>query len=326
MAMALAFASTLTACGNEDGTTGRAPPLASNAEFYTSAEHAPRQVLIAEGEGGAPREIRLFFPDAHGNYPLLQFQHGFVSDVDTYTNLLDKLAAFGFVIAAPQMYEGDPSTAPSVPEEAAAAVDVLTWVQNNVNGILAAQADPVAEARADINATGMLGHSRGGQVAWRVLFDHAGETNARAIAGVDPVDGDAPPFPPGGTGGLVTDDEGAFQFPHASLILGMGLGNTGAPGFECAPENRNYRLFYDASAPPRYEITATGHGHSDMLNGDEPSAVCAGAVDGSREALRVFIAGQLAAYFGSVLRGEGLFELLRNLDGTPVPTEGRFED
>ena len=326
MAMALAFASTLTACGNEDGTTGRAPPLASNAEFYTSAEHAPRQVLIAEGEGGAPREIRLFFPDAHGNYPLLQFQHGFVSDVDTYTNLVDKLAAFGFVIAAPQMYEGDPSTAPSVPDETAAAVEVLTWVQNNINGVLAAQADPVAEARADITATGVLGHSRGGQVAWRILFDHAGETNARAIAGIDPVDGDAPPFPPGGTGELVTDDEGAFQFPHASLILGMGLGNTGAPGFECAPENRNYRRFYDASNRPRYEITATGHGHSDMLNGDEPQAVCVGAADGSREALRVFVAGVSAAYFGSVLRGEGRFELLRNLDGTPVPTEGRFEN
>lgn len=305
--------------------TDRGAAAVADVDYYGAPARSVEQVLIAEGEDGAPREIRWFVPAESGHYPLLQFQHGFVSDVDTYTDLLARLAAFGYVIAAPQMYTGDPSTAPSVPDETAAAVAVLGWVQANTDAALAARLPAglsVTTASAD---TGLLGHSRGGQVAWRMLFDHAGSINARAIAGIDPVDGDAPPFPPGGTGELVTDDPGAFDFPFASLVIGMGLGNSGAPGFECAPENRNYTLFWEASAAPRYEVTADGHGHSDMLNGDEPQAVCPGAVDGSRGDLRVFLAGLLAAYFDTVLRGADATAILTDPTDAPVAASVRFE-
>ena len=159
-----------------------------------------------------------------------------------------------------------------------------------------------------------------------MLFDHAADTHARAIAGVDPVDGNAPPFPPGGTGELVTDDPGAFQFPFPSLVIGMGQGSMGVPGFECAPAIRNYRLFYDASRVPRYEVVANDYGHNDMTNGDIPDGVCFGNIDGSRSPLRVFVAGQLAAYFTSVLAAQNLFDWLKDLSQSPVATTGRFEE
>ncbi len=308
----------LAACGEGAGR---------DAGAFDPYAEPPLPVLqhrLAEGEFGAPRELLLFLPAHDGDYPLLQFQHGFVSDVDSYTDLLSRLAGFGFVVAAPQMYVGDPSSAPGVAQETAAAVVVLEWAQASLNHALAVSREDQS-IRIRPQDSGLLGHSRGGQVAWRMLFDHP-QTTARAIAGVDPVDGDAPPFPPGETGELVTDDPGAFQFPFASLIIGMGQGASGAPGFECAPTNRNYRLFYEASLPPRYELVAENHGHSDMLDGDSPDLVCPGALDGSRAALRRFVAGQLAAYFLSALEGRDLLQWHRDPGESPVPVSLRFEE
>lgn len=318
----LVFAS-LTACRGSDGLL---TPVAVN-DFYAEPPLAVTQILLATNDPvGNPREVRLFVPQRSGFYPLLQFQHGFTSDVDTYTNLLARLAGFGFVIAAPQMYVGNPNDAPSVAVETSAAVEVLAWVQNNVNSVLANRLPSNQAVHASIADTGLFGHSRGGQVAWRMLFDHP-TTNARAIGGVDPVDGDAPPFPPGETGAMVTDDPGAFSFRFPSLIIGMGLGATADEGgFACAPANRNYRFFYEASRPARYEVVASGYGHSDMLNGDEPGVVCPGASNGTRNLVRIFTAGQLAAYFSSVLGGQDNLEWLRDLTTAPIATTGRFED
>lgn len=311
----------LAGCGGD-------PELAAGAgdatDYYGTPPLAVTQVLLAEDEEGAPREIRFFVPSAAGSYPLLQFQHGFTSDVDSYTELLARLAGFGFVIAAPQMYVGDPSSAPTVRDETAAAVEVLAWVQANADRVLALKLPAGSDVTVLATDTGLLGHSRGGQVAWRMIFNHP-DAVARAIAGVDPVDGDAPPFPPGGTGEMVTDDPGAFAFPFPSLVLGLGLGSTGIPGFECAPANRNYTFFYEASQPPRYEVVADNYGHADVTNGETPDLLCPGATDGTRGQLKVFFAGQLAAYFDSVLRGRDSRRWLTDLSNAPVTASGRHE-
>jgi pimeloyl-ACP methyl ester carboxylesterase len=224
------------------------------------------------------------------------------------------------------MYGGDPSSAPSVREEVEAALDVLAWTQRQINPVLSERMAMPA-VRADPTRSGLFGHSRGGQIAWRMLFDGPRPYVAGAVAGVDPVDGDAPPFPPGGTGELVIDDDPAgFGFPFPSLILGAGRGADGVPGFECAPANRNYRLFYDASAAPRYEMVANDFGHSDMLNGDSPDLVCAGNLSGQRARMRAWVSGQLAAYFATVLAGRDLRSVLRDPTLAPVAASGRFED
>lgn len=312
-------------CGCSDDVADSTGAAAGTVDFYGTPPLGVQQFLLPQGEAGAPREVHLFVPDQGGHYPLLQFQHGFISDVGTYTELLARLAGFGFVIVAPQMYAGNPSTAPSVPDETTAAVEVLAWAHTNVNDVLAARVLPPPGVSVSITDIGLFGHSRGGQVAWRMLFDHP-QIAARAIAGVDPVDGDAPPFPPGGTGELVTDDAGAFAFAFPSLVIGMGLGSTGVPGFECAPANRNYELFYDASQPPRYEVVATDYGHSDMTNGNDPGALCFGSLDGTRDQLRAFVAGQLAAYFSAVLGTQDALGWLRDLGNAPVAAVGRFEE
>lgn len=299
---------------------------ATGTNFYAPGPHEVVEIHLDENEQGNPKEARIFVPATKGRYPLLVFQHGFTATIEGATDFLTLLARHGFVVVAGQMYRGDPSTAPTIPEERDDAVAFLTWLQNNINGVLQMELTAPLAVTADTSKTGLFGHSRGGQVAWRMLFDIPGPLLASAVAGVDPVDGDAPPFPPGGTGELVTDDPGAFNFPFPSLIIGMGRGNQGAPGFECAPENRNYTLFYDASAAPRYEVVASDYGHSDMLNGDNPEAVCPGDTDGTRDLVRAFVSGQLAAYFTLALKGFDERSFLRNLNNAPIATTNRFED
>ena len=316
----------IAGCGANGNPVVQVPTGSDSVmDFYAEAPLLVEQLLLVKNEYGNEREVQVFLPAEDGRYPLLQFQHGFISDVDAYSDLLSRLAGFGFIIVAPQMYASNPSTAPSVNDETTAAVAILQWAQNDLEQVLA---DRLPERNIQVSTadTGVFGHSRGGQIAWRMLFDHASSIQARAIAGVDPVDGDAPPFPPGGTGELVSDDAGAFDFDFPSLILGMGLGSTGVPGFECAPSNRNYKLFYDTSAAPRYEVVASDYGHSDMLNGDSTELVCLGAAGNTREDLRVFVAGQLAAYFSSVLLNQDHYEWLRDLSQAPVNTSGRFDD
>ena len=310
----------LAACNADDFSPRAEVPAASESsiDYYADPGLSVQQFSLDEGQEGAPKSMLVFAPQADGAYPLLQFHHGFAASVDTYTELLSRLAGFGYIIVAPQMYGSDPSSAPSVIEEASGAVEVLAWVQEQMDDILLQQfADSGELVSLAPGKTGLLGHSRGGQAAWRVLFDHD-NVKAQAIAGIDPVDGDAPPFPPGETGEMVTDDEGAFDFPFPSLVLGMGLGAMGVPGFECAPENRNYQFFYEVSAPPKYLVVASDYGHSDMVNGNNPNFVCFGALDGSNALLRQFVVGQLAAYFDSALKGGEVWDVLTQMDAAPV--------
>lgn len=318
----------LQACSDSSSSNTSPATRSIGLSPYQAGPHAVQSFKLAAGEQGSPKETLIFSPTSDGQFALIQFQHGFTSDIDSYTDLLEKLSSFGFVVVAPQIYSGDPSSAPSVAEETADAVSFLAWAQGNINAVL----DSLVPATQNISVlsspakTGLTGHSRGGQVIWRILFDYPQLDQASAVAGIDPVDGDAPPFPPGGTGELVSDDPGAFNFEFPSLVLGMGLGDQGVPGFECAPANRNYQLFYDASAAPRYEVVADDYGHSDMLNGNNPNGVCFGALDGSNEALRVFIAGQLAAYFYSTLFDQNHYQFLRSFQTAPIAASGRFED
>ncbi len=316
-------AGTLAGCGG-----GRPHvPVPSGINFYDVGAHNVLQLHFNEDSEGVHKEFRIFIPQTSGSYPLLVFQHGFISDIADVTRFLTYLAEHGFIVVAPQMYRVDnPNDAPSVETEWRDGEVFIGWLKANVNALLARELVPPLAVSARTADTGLFGHSRGGQIAWRLLFNVEGPKLGRAIAGVDPVDGDAPPFPPGEQGNMVTDEEGAFNFNFPSLVIGMGMGSEGAPGFECAPENRNYTFFYDASRAPKFEVVAVNYGHSDMLNNDEAEVVCLGATDGSKDLLRRFIAGQLAAYFTMVLKGFDETEFLTDLRNAPIDeTTNRFE-
>ncbi|MEI8257832.1 MAG: hypothetical protein WCJ30_19325 [Deltaproteobacteria bacterium] len=246
---------------------------------------------LAEGQRGAPRATRVIAPSTRGTYPLVFFSHGFLSDRRAYTQVLSHVASHGFVVVAPQMYEPDgvPLGKPTAAVEASDAARVLAWARHSAGAVAGVALDPRPPALA--------GHSRGGKVAWLVLL--AGGVEARAIIGVDPVDGLGGPLFSAQPEALAVSIDRA----PPTLVLGMALGPTGST--PCAPAADGYRHFFDRSPPGARLVVVAGHGHADML--DEPYAIasrslCPGGDE--RANVRLAVAGWIVAHLREHLQDD----------------------
>ncbi len=287
---------------------GGGQPPASEQTLENPYRSGPLSVavtVVEEGEQGAPRQALVFAPGEPGRYPVVQFQHGFSSSIEYSRDILTHLASYGFIVLSPQMYPvGSFGNAPSIADEAADAALVMHWAKANLAQLI--------EVEADVSRFGLGGHSRGSQVAWRVALNEP--SAVLALAGVDPVDGDAPPFS-GETGPLISDSP--FALPFATHILGTGLGPQGGP-FACAPAGRNHEQFYAASNAPVYHVVASEHGHNDMLDSDcyECALLCVS--NPIRDGMRQFSAGQLVAYYSLALKGMDTARFLKDVSDAPV--------
>ncbi len=252
--------------------------------------------LAAQEQYNNPVQMDIYAPREPFRYPVVLFQHGFTGSIKGYETILNHLASHGFVVVAPQMYPaggGMGGSYPSPEEEAALGVEIISWMQDNLPRVV-----PV---NADTRLLGIAGHSRGGQIAYRIALQ-VGE-KITALSGVAPVDG------------LVIFGQelaitGPLSFDIPTYILGTGLGPTPPPNTQfdlsCAPAEIGYQHFYDNSPRPSWLAVATEHGHTDMLDEadlcpSEPcSPFCPGGPD--REGMRSFTAGTLAAFFSGTLQ------------------------
>lgn len=252
---------------------------------------------IEAAEDGPPVALRVFAPVSAGNYPLVQFQHGFLLSKDWYGEILGHLASHGFVVVAPQMYPADgiPLQKPTAFEEAATALALHDWLQEVFvpGSSLAIQADRV----------GLAGHSRGGKVSWAMLKERP--ELARAVAGVDPVDGEGGPL--GGEERVLSE---GYAVDVPALVLGTGLGPQAGEGLfsgACAPEGDNHEQFWAATGAPAWHVVATEHGHMDMLDelGDACGLTCDVCLVGPDPAeMRALTGGLLAAFFRFTLQDD----------------------
>jgi chlorophyllase len=257
-------------------------------------------VDLAEGEAGAPKPMRLHAPAVSGTYALVQFQHGFTADVRTYDAMLGHVASHGFVVVAPQMYPADgiPLGKPKAAWEAEDAAEVVRWT--------AAHAAAVVGSADDGGPPALVGHSRGGKVAW--LVSKSGAVPLRGLVGVDPVDGR-------GSALLAAQDE-ALPEPlsegHPSLVIGMELGGG------CAPEGDNHVHFYERAAAPTRHAVVAGHGHGDMLDLDVDSGgLCLTGPD--RRGALATVAGLATAQLRVFLQGDSTMgEVLARGEGAPL--------
>jgi chlorophyllase len=272
----------LAGCGPEG--TAPPPPATPGTVFQSRGDpflRGPLEITqrdLREGELGAPKPVRLTAPSTSGTYPIVQFQHGFLSDRRAYDEILTHLASHGFVVVAPQMYPSDgvPLGKEGAPEEAQDARRVAQWAQQAAATLMGSAADP--------RPLGIAGHSRGGKVTWWLTAQE--QYPARAIVGVDPVDGKGGP--------LLSAQPQALPAPletaPPSLILGMELGGS------CAPVGDNFQHFFDLTTPPSVLLLVKGQGHGDMLDADtNTGGLCAEGPD-KAETRRV-TGGAMAAFF-----------------------------
>lgn len=255
----------------------------------------------------APVEMDVYTPTWSARYPVVVFQHGFGGSNKAYETISEHLASHGFVVILPQMYGPGFQDAPTAEEEAVLGLDVLSWIEDNLNDFVPVQ--------ADTDLLGLAGHSRGGQVAYRLALKLPEQV--KALAGVDPVDAtemsnDTP---------IVT---GPLTFDIPTYILGAGLGpvpvEEGIFKIPCAPEEAGYNHFFENNPSPSWLVVATTHGHADMIDEEDFEEFCPGGPD--RDGMRSLTAGTLAAFFSGILQNNRkALRVLENVNIAPVPIE-----
>ncbi|MFO0837181.1 MAG: dienelactone hydrolase family protein [Phycisphaerae bacterium] len=264
---------------------------------------AVRSLDVASCELGAPTAMRIHVPEEADDFPVIVFQHGFMTRNSGYDEILQHVASHGFVVVAPQMYEpgiGPLLGNPTAAAEAELAGDVLGWISQRLQEVIG------FDARAD--RIGIAGHSRGGKVAW--LMAAANRERFLAIAGIDPVDGAGGPL-----GNQARVVQGQFSFSIPALIIGTELGGS------CAPAGDNHVQFYAASQPPAWHFVAVNQGHGDMLDETEAKAAamfCASGPD--RAGMRRLTGGLLTAFFRAALQDDASsYSYLSGQAATPIP-------
>ncbi len=274
----------------------------SPGNFYEPGELSVQVINVPDTT--APVELDIYTPVPTDTYPLVIFQHGFTGSIKGYETMSTHLASHGFVVVLPQMYPaGGSGYIPTPEEEAALGVQIISWLEANINTI-------VAPVTADTNLLGLAGHSRGGQIAYRMALQVPEKVDA--LAGVDPVDGLV-------IFGQTLVITGPLSFDIPTYILGTGLGPIVVGGFlACAPEEIGPFHFYCASPNPTWLAVATTHGHADMIDEEDYSDFCPGGPD--RDGMRAFTAGTCAAFFSGTLQGNvNALSVLSDPESAPVP-------
>jgi len=281
-----------------------APPYISPGNFYAPG---PLKIqIISKTALDAPVPLDIYFPEEENSYPVIVFLPGFTASKDNYETILRHLASHGFIVAAAQMYRPDCyACAPPPALEAAKGLVLLRWIERYIDTVL-----PVT---ADTSRIGIAGHSRGGQIAFRIALN-AVDTIA-AVAGVDPVDG-LEMF----RQTKVTDRP--WSLPTPAFVIGTGLGpvmpdNATFP-LACAPADIGHEIFYTSCPGPAWHAVALDNGHADMIDEEDfVEGICPGGPD--RNGMRSFTAGGLAAFFSGILQGSSqALPVLSDPDDAPV--------
>ena len=275
----------------------------SSGNFYEQGELSVNVINIPDST--APVELDVYTPLEAGTYPVVIFQHGFGGSIKAYETISQHLAGHGFVVILPQMYGPGFQDAPTAEEEAVLGLQIVSWVEAHINNYI-----PVT---ADTDLLGLAGHSRGGQVAYRMTLQLS--EKVKALAGVDPVDAL-------GFAGQTPIITGPLNFDIPTYILGAGLGPIVVEGgpieVACAPEEVGPIHFYCANPNPTWLVISTTHGHADMIDEEDFSEFCPGGPN--RDGMRTLTGGTMAAFFSGILQENSVaLSVLSDPASAPVP-------
>jgi len=276
-------------------------PFVGTEDPYLPGSLGVTFIDLERCEADAPLRLRVHAPTAAGAYPIVVLQHAFQITNHSYDQIAAHITSHGFIVILPRMY--DPGIGPVIGMPTSAleterAGVVVDWLPPRLERL------PGVEFN-NVNV-GLVGHSRGGRVAFGVAV--AGNERVAALAGIDPVDGGGGP---GSNQTGITAEPFAFEIP--TLIIGAGIGGN------CAPEGRNYVQFFDACPSPSTLVIANDYGHGDML--DEETAALAASVcpaNEDREPMRRITAGLLVAFFRARLQNDPPTSLQIESDDLPA--------
>ncbi|KAH8972774.1 hypothetical protein BDL97_01G009400 [Sphagnum fallax] len=252
--------------------------------------------------------------DVEGKFPVVQFQHGFLIMNTCYSQIISHIASYGFIVVAPQM---DPIISVNATKEISDAIDVLKWIQANLESTLSLE---FPETKPDLSKLALVGHSRGGKVVFG-MGKNGTIPNVSTIVGLDPVDGDANgnQTPPG----ILTFSENSLNLGVPTLIVGSGLGPFGFP--PCAPGNVSHKQFFFDLSEPVFHFVAKDYGHNDFLDDvvcELTRLICPGTL-GSRMPMQLFSGGVVAAFLQAIVGNNTCFfnDVFTNYESAPVSLE-----
>lgn len=194
--------------------------------------------------------------------PVIVFVPGFQLESNRYDALAQRVASHGFVYI-----RSDPPASLFSVSHVAMAADVsavLDWALDT--------SGPIA-AEIDSSSIGAMGHSLGGKVS--TMAAHR-DSRITALFGIDPVND--------GGGPMGYSENNPDILPHelqnATIPVGF-AGETvnataGGLGQACAPEGKNFIVFYESavSAPWRAMWDFLGANHMDFVDDTSGCSVC----------------------------------------------------
>ncbi len=246
-----------------------------------SGERRPVTVTLAVPSGRAPL-----------GGELVVFTHGFLLKGDDYLSYGVRLSSHGFSVALPSL--------PMRPLRADHR-QLAGQLQAVIEHLQAEASEGMLRGVVDASRVGLVGHSLGGKLSFFVAGRVPG---VQAVAALDPVDGGGPGaedeerFPR-----VVPDRMGELRVPI--LLLGADRAGEALLGQPCAPEDVNYRRFFEAAAGPALEVIQVETGHMQYLDDPNCGIPCAVCVRGSTPSDQVRSTAQayLAAFFAAYVAG-----------------------
>jgi predicted dienelactone hydrolase len=252
----------VTACATE-------PPAAAPAPTdrpAPAAEPAPAPVAVAQTtldltdpRTGRPLPTRVHHPAGPGPFPLVLMAHGYNLSADGYGPLLDRVAARGYVVAAPDFPhtssrtgDGDRSDLVNQPGYLAAVAD----------GVVAASGRPAPTVPtvAHPERLAAMGHSDGGLTAAAIAFNDTYRDDRVAAAVV--LTGGTALFP------------GGWSVPDAPPLLAV---HGRADGTNPPSASTKMVSTLPATAP-RYLVHVDGGDHIGPYMGDSSPVVLADTI------------------------------------------------
>jgi dienelactone hydrolase len=295
--VASASAGEVSGAAGESGVEGLsaagATPGASKTTTPAGGGKAPTQTFaVATAQftfNRAGRTLRtvVTYPKTAGRYPLVLWSHGLHGSPEGYAGVTQKIAAAGFVVAAPAYPftndKANPFNQGDMANQPADASAVITEVLK-----LDAQAGSALAGRIDTAHVGAAGHSAGGYTTAGLL---SGSNRDSRIKGAVIVSG-------GSMGGKFSGAATPVLFIHGD--------NDGTVPYTSG------KSLYDACTWPKAFLTLLGGDHGAALWGNTPAATA--VTKTTLDLFRYSLYGDAGAR--SRLRGDATAPNAAKYDGT----------